>query len=288
MKREKKDIAVHRDHIAFYKFLSNKLAVISLIILFLLIAVSILAPILTPYEYDSTDLFHVREAPGKLHLLGTDSVGRDVLTRILYGGRVSLLVGVCAMLIQLFLGTILGAFAGYFGGIIDMIISRIADMVMCFPFYVIAMSIIAVIGRGTFKLIIVIGVLSWCQLFRIVRSEITTIKGNDYVIAAKAMGMSSKEIVIKHLIPNIISPIIVSATLTVASGILLESAMSFLGLGVQPPLASWGNMLSEAQSMSVIANNWWLWMPPGIMIALTVLAINFVGEGLRDALDPRQ
>ncbi len=287
MKKDQNKPLEKSEHIALYKFIHNKTAVISAVILFLLAAVSVLAPVLASYGFDTTDLMNVRKAPGSLHILGTDSVGRDVFTRILYGGRVSILVGISAMLIQLFLGTLLGIAAGYYSGILDMIFSRIADAIMCFPFFVIAMSVVAVIGPGTFKLVFVIGFLMWPKLFRIVRTEVMELKENDYIAAAKAMGMSSGEIMIKHLLPNVMSPVLVSSTLSVAQGIILEASLSFLGLGVQPPLASWGNMLSDAQSMSVLANNWWMWVPPGIMVALTVLAINFVGEGLRDALDPK-
>lgn len=275
------------EHIALYKFIHNKTALISIIILLFLVAVSVFAPVIATYDFDATDLMNVRKAPGGLHILGTDSVGRDVFTRVLYGGRVSILVGISSMLIQLFMGTLLGTTAGYYGGIIDMCFSRIADAIMCFPFFVIAMSVVAVIGPGTFKLVFVIGFLMWPRLFRIVRTEVMEIKENDYIAAAVAMGLSSKEIIVKHLLPNVISPVLVSSTLSVAQGIILEASLSFLGLGVQPPLASWGNMLSDAQSMSVLANNWWMWVPPGLMVALTVLAINFVGEGLRDALDPK-
>lgn len=288
MKKENQNRSLENpEYIALYKFIHNKMALISVVILLFLVAVSVFAAVIAAYEFDATDLMNVRKAPGELHILGTDSVGRDVFTRVLYGGRVSILVGVSSMLIQLFLGTFLGMAAGYYGGIIDMFFSRIADAIMCFPFFVIAMSVVAVIGPGTFKLVFIIGFLLWPRLFRIVRTEVMEIKENDYIAAARAMGLSSREIIVKHLLPNVISPVLVSSTLSVAQGIILEASLSFLGLGVQLPLASWGNMLSDAQSMSVLANNWWMWVPPGVMVALTVLAINFVGEGLRDALDPK-
>lgn len=271
-----------------YKFLHNKMAMFCIFILLLLIIISICAPILAPYEFDATDLFCMREKPSKAHLLGTDNVGRDILTRLLYGGRASLLVGICAMTIQLILGTLLGTLSGYYGGIIDSILSHIADAIMCLPFFVIALSIIAVLEPGTSKLVVMIGCLMWPNLFRIVRTEVKSMKDNDYIMAAQAMGMSSSEIIRKHILNNIISPILVSATLAVAHGIILESALSFLGMGVQPPMSSWGNMLAEARNISTLSKNWWMWIPAGFMVTITVLSINSIGEGLRDALDPKE
>lgn len=288
MVKKKNKISVFvENHISLQRFLHNRLAVLSVVILLLLILVSACAPLLAPYSFDATDLLQVRKGPSAEHLLGTDSVGRDVLTRLLYGGRVSIMVGVSATVIQILLGTLLGTISGYYGGTVDMVLSRIADAIMCFPFFVIAMSVVAALGPGTVKLVVMIGLLMWPKLFRIVRTEVQTLKESDFIIAAKAMGLTSWEIIRKHLIPNTISPVLVSATLSVAQGIILEAALSFLSLGVQPPLASWGNMLADAQSMSILSRNWWMWMPAGLMVTITVMSINFIGEGLRDALDPK-
>ena len=271
-----------------YKFLHNKMAVISVLILLCLILISIFAPILAPYDFESTDLFSMNQKPSQSHILGTDHVGRDILTRLLYGGRASLMVGISAMAVQLFFGTLLGTISGYYGGVIDYILSHIADAIMCFPFFVIALSVVSVVGTGTLKMVIMIGCLMWPNLFRIVRAEVKGMKDSDYIMAARAMGISSKEIIMKHVINNIISPVLVAATLAVAHGIIMESALSFLGMGVQPPMASWGNMLSDARNMSTLIKNWWMWMPAGFMVTITVLSINSIGEGLRDALDPRE
>lgn len=271
-----------------YKFLHNKVAMICVVILMVLVAVSVFAPVIAPYDFENVDLFQMRQGPSKDHLLGTDNVGRDVLTRLFYGGRASLMVGVSAMMIQLLFGTFLGAISGYYGGIIDYILLHIADAVMCFPFFVIALSVVAVVGPGTMKLVIMIGCLMWPNLFRIVRTEVKGMKDSDYIMAARAMGMSSGEIIVKHVLGNILSPVLVAATLAVARGIILESSLSFLGMGVQPPMASWGNMLADARNMSTLINNWWMWVPAGMLVTLTVLSINSIGEGLRDALDPKE
>lgn len=276
------------NHPSSYRFFHNRTAVVSMVILIVIITLSILAPHLTPYDFETTDLLQIRKAPSAAHLLGTDSVGRDVLTRLLYGGRVSILVGVSTALIQGVLGTVLGAVSGYYGGWVDQILSRIADAILAFPFFVIAMSVTTIIGRGTDKLILTIGLLYWPKLFRIVRTNVRSLKNQDFIVSAKALGMSSLDIIRTHMIPNTLSPVLVSATLSVAQGIILEASLSFLGLGVQPPEASWGNMLSDAQSMTILAKNGWMWIPAGACVVITVLAINFVGEGLQNAFDPKR
>ena len=275
-------------HPALYRFTHNYLAVASVLILLVIILLSVFAPYLTPYEFEATDLLQIRKPPSQKHLLGTDSVGRDVLTRLLYAGRISILVGISTALIQVLLGTVLGAVSGYYGGAIDQVLSRIADALLSFPFFVIAMSVTAIIGRGTDKLILTIGLLYWPKLFRIVRGNIRRLKGQDFVTSAVALGMSSMDIIRTHLIPNTMSAVLVAAILSVAQGIILEASLSFLGLGVQPPQASWGNMLSDAQSLSILTNNWWMWIPAGLCVIITVLSINFIGEGIQDSLDPRR
>lgn len=285
---KKKNNAYWESHPAVYRFTHNPMAMFSVFVLLIIIVLSVMAPYLTPYEFETTDLLQIRKPPNDANLLGTDSVGRDVLTRLLYGGRISILVGISTALIQVVLGTILGAASGYYGGTVDQILSRIADALLSFPFFVIAMSVTAVIGRGTDKLILTIGLLYWPKLFRIVRTNIRSLKNQDFITSAVALGMSSTDIIRMHLIPNTLSPVLVSATLSVAQGIILEASLSFLGLGVQPPQASWGNMLSDAQSLSILMNNGWMWIPAGICVIVTVLAINFIGEGLQDAFDPKR
>ena len=274
--------------IAFMKFRKNKLAIMGAVVLIILVLFAIFAPVLTSYKIDDIDLYSITIEPSSEHILGTDEIGRDVFTRLIYGGRVSLGVGVFATLIQVFIGTVLGALAGYYGGIVDTIIMRLVDVIMCFPFFMIAIAIAAVIGPSVWNLIIIIAVLSWTSIARIVRAEVLALKEREFIEASRALGMNNFEIIIKHILPNILSPILVSATLSIANSILTESALSFLGMGVRPPQPSWGNMLTAAQSMNTLRYELWMWIPPGLMIFLTVLSINFLGDGLRDALDPKE
>lgn len=285
--KAKQEKYVSLTEISFRKFKKNKLAVIGIFIILALVLLSVCAPLLTDYTISETDLFNIKMAPSSEHILGTDELGRDVFTRLLYGGRVSIIVGIASMTVQLVIGVIMGAIAGYFGGIADKIIMRIIDVIMCFPFFVIAVSVAAILGPGVKNLIIIIGFLMWPNIARIVRAEILSLKENDYIMAAKAMGLSSFEIIKNHILPNVMSPILVAATLAIANGILTEASLSFLGIGVKLPEPSWGNMLIAAQNIGTLQREWWLWIPAGSLIILMVLSINFVGDGLRDALDPK-
>jgi len=269
------------------KFKKNKLAILGFIIIVMLVLLSVFAPIITKYDPNLPDLYNMNSAPSSTHILGTDEVGRDVFSRLLYGGRVSILVGISAMLVQLVLGVFLGTISGYYGGIVDKIIMRIIDIMMCFPFFVIAITIAAIVGPNIWNLIAIIGLLSWPGIARIVRAEILSLKEVDFIMAAKAMGLNSREIIVRQLIPNIISPIVVAATLSIADDILTEASLSFLGMGVRPPQPSWGNMLSSAQNITTLQSQWWLWIPTGILVILIVISINLVGDGLRDILDPK-
>ncbi|GAA0786597.1 oligopeptide ABC transporter permease [Hathewaya limosa] len=269
------------------KFKKNKLAILGFIIIVMLVLLSVFAPIITKYDPNLPDLYNMNSAPSSTHILGTDEVGRDVFSRLLYGGRVSILVGISAMLVQLVLGVFLGTISGYYGGIVDKIIMRIIDIMMCFPFFVIAITIAAIVGPNIWNLIAIIGLLSWPGIARIVRAEILSLKEVDFIMAAKAMGLNSREIIVRQLIPNSISPIVVAATLSIADDILTEASLSFLGMGVRPPQPSWGNMLSSAQNITTLQSQWWLWIPAGILVILIVISINLVGDGLRDILDPK-
>lgn len=273
--------------IAWNKLKRNKLAVFGAIVLIVLIVLSIIAPIISPYGRDTVDLVNIESAPAAKHILGTDELGRDIFTRLIYGGQVSLSVGIFATLIQLVIGITLGAIAGYFGGIADKIIMRFVDIVMCFPFLVIAITIASILGPSIWNVMIVIGILGWPKIARIVRAEILSLKETEFIEAAKALGLDSKDIILKHIIHNIYAPIIVYGTLGIAQGILSEASLSFLGLGVKQPQPSWGNMLSAAQNMRILQSEWWLWIPPGLFVFLTIISINFLGDGLRDALDPK-
>ena len=273
--------------IVWMKLKKNKLALASIVILTLFIILSVLAPVIAPYEIDEIDLDNIEAAPSTEHILGTDDLGRDVLSRIMHGGRVSLTVGIVASIMQITIGVSLGAIAGYFGGIVDSVIMRIVDIIMCFPFFIIAIAMAAVLGPSMSNIIIIVGILYWTRVARIVRAEVLSLKEREYVESAKAFGLNSWEIIISHILPNVMAPVLVYATLAIANGILTEASLSFLGMGVKPTIPSWGNMLSAAQSMRVLKSKWWMWMPPGTMVLLTVLSINFLGDGLRDALDPK-
>ncbi|OUQ23686.1 peptide ABC transporter permease [Flavonifractor sp. An135] len=274
-------------NLSWRKFCRNRLAVFSLIVLVLIAVISFLAPLITPYSYSEIDLTLARQPPSPEHILGTDEYGRDMLTRLIYGGRVSMTVALAAMLLQLVIGVVLGCLAGYFGSWVDAFIMRLTDVFMCFPFYIMAVCLAAIVEPGLKNLVLIIGFLSWTGICRIVRAEILSLKENDYILAARSLGIRPGAIIRRHILPNILSPILVAATLSIAGGIMSEASMSFLNLGVRTPESSWGNMLSAAQSMQALVSEWWRWVPPGLMIVIVVLSINYVGEGLRNALDPR-
>lgn len=265
----------------------NILPILGMMIIAILIIISILGPYIIKHDPNANNLYNMYASPNSAHILGTDEVGRDVFSRLIYGGRVSLLVGFSAMFVQLILGIILGTISGFFGGFIDKVIMMIVDIIMCFPFFIIVITIAAIVGPNIWNLIGIIGFLSWPKIARIIRAEIMSLKDNDYIMAAKAMGLNNVEIIINHLLPNVISAIIISATLAIAEGILSEAALSFLGMGVRPPMPSWGNMLSSAQNVTTLQRQWWLWVPAGTMVIIVVISINLLGDGLRDYLDPK-
>jgi len=248
---------------------------------------AVFAPWLTAHSPDEMDLYGIEAPPSSEHWLGTDEIGRDVLARLLYGGRVSMMVALAAVFFQAVLGLLLGSIAGYKSGIADMLIMRVTDIIMCFPFYAMAITLAAILGASSWNVILIIGVLHWTGIARLVRAELLSLRESGYVQAAKSMGVNSFTVIYRHLLRNAYAPIIVNLTLAVANAILAEAALSFIGLGVKQPQPSWGNMLSAAQSIRVIDYEWWLWVPPGLTIVLMVLAINFIGEGLSRVLNPR-
>jgi peptide/nickel transport system permease protein len=277
---------------AWKRFKKNKLAVFGAVILSFLVLVAILAPILAPYDpYISQTKpdggYNVHASPSAEHLLGTDSLGRDLLSRIIYGGRVSLSVAMVAVMIATITGVVLGMIAGYYGKWVDTLIMRITDIVICFPVLFLAISIATILKPSIFNVMIIIGLVSWTTMTRLVRGEVLRVRETEYIEAAKAMGQSNLIIIAKHILPNIMAPIVVQATLQTAEAILTESSLSFLGVGVQQPVPSWGNMLYEATSIMVLQFKPWVWAPAGFAILITILCINFVGDGLRDALDPK-
>lgn len=269
------------------RFLRDKWAIAGSIMVLFIIIIVLLAPVLCKYAPETIDNSMIRQAPNAEHILGTDDYGRDIFSRLIYGGRVSMAVAVSATVLQLFLGIVLGSLAGYFGKWVDSLIMRIADVFMCFPFYIIAVCLAAILGPGLRNTIIILGLLGWPSLCRMVRAEILSIKENDYVMAAKSLGLESGEIMFRHILPNVMSPVIVSATLSIAGAIMSEASLSYLNLGVKIPQPSWGNMLSAAQSMNTLINEWWRWVPPGLCIIVVILSINYIGEGLQKAMTPK-
>ena len=286
-KRKNEEVLLSAGQIARKKFFQNKMAVLGLIVIILFVILSVFAPLFTKLDPNQTDLLNIRGCPNAEHILGTDDLGRDIFTRLLYGGRISIAVGVISMALQLVIGVTVGTLAGYFGGILDKIVMRIVDVIMCFPFFVIAIALASVLGGSMTNLVLIIGMLMWPGIARIVRSQVLVIKENEFIMGARALGLNWLEIIFSHVLPNIVSSVLVASTLSVASGILMEATLSFLGLGVNPPDPSWGNMLVAAQSMSVLKNQWWMWIPAGTAVVLMVLAVNFFGDGLRDALDAK-
>jgi peptide/nickel transport system permease protein len=269
------------------RFFRHKLAMFGLVTLLILIFVSVAAPLLTPYSPIALNLRAMRQPPSIQHPLGTDGTGRDVLARLLYAGRISLSVGLVSVSISMAIGIIIGSIAGHKAGKTDMMLMRLTDMFMTFPSLVIIITVAAAMGPSVYNAMLVIGLLTWPSIARLVRGQFLTLREQQFVRAARSIGVSDREIVFKHIFPNTISSIAVAVTFGVASAILLEASLSFLGLGVQAPTPSWGNMLRDAQSLNILEGMPWMWLPPGLMIALAVLSINFIGDGLRDALDPR-
>ncbi|MBU5293943.1 ABC transporter permease [Anaerosalibacter bizertensis] len=275
------------------KFKKNKIAVAGLIIFIIMILSALLAPILTPYNPYEMDYSKINQPPSSEHLLGTDEVGRDYLTRILYGGRVSMKVGLFAVIIEIIIGALVGGLAGYYGGWVDNLLMRLVEIFMSFPFLPLAITISAVIGtkvepqQRMYIVMMIIGLLSWPGLARMIRGQILSLREQEFVQAARALGIKDSRIILRHLIPNTVGYIIVSATLGMAGAIMSESGLSFLGLGVTPPTPTWGNLIQNAREAYILRNRVWLWLPPGVCIFLAVMSINLLGDGLRDAIDPK-
>ena len=267
--------------------LKNKSVVFGLIFLGFITLTSIFGPLLMTKDRDQINTSIANKPPSLEHVLGTDDLGRDILVRLVYGGRVSLAVGIGATFISLTIGVFLGAIAGYFGGKIDLLIMILVDVFMCLPFFIIAIILASLIGPSMWNSVIIIGFLGWTTIAKIVRGQVLAIKEQQFIEAARCLGMDSMEIIFKHIIPNIISSIIVYATLGIAGAILAEAGLSYLGMGVKQPVPSWGNMLSTARNMKSLMRYWWQWAPPGIMVFLTILSINFIGDGLRNIISPR-
>jgi len=263
----------------------NALAIFGGLIVLILVLVAIFAPYVATGDPTAIDIKDALSGPSPRHILGTDQLGRDIFSRIIYGSRVSLSIGLVAVGLAAVIGVILGSLAGYFGGRMDSVIMRFVDIMLCFPSFFLILSVIAVIGPSIYNIMIIIGLTSWMGMARLIRAEILSLKEREFVLAAKVLGVGHWKIIIRHLIPNGIGPVLVSFVLGVAGAVLVEAGLSFLGLGVQPPMPSWGNILMEGKAALGVA--WWLILFPGLAILVTVLGFNLLGEGLRDMLNPR-
>lgn len=265
---------------------NHNLALVGLLILVPMFICAVAAPIISPHDPVEPDLKNILASPSWSHPFGTDTLGRDVFSRVIYGSRISLLVGFVSVGIATLIGIMVGALSGYSGGIVDELIMRFVDLMMCFPTFFLILAVIALLEPSIWNIMIVVGLTNWMGIARLVRAEIMSIKNKEYVLAAKAMGFPNRRIIFGHVLPNSLSPVYVVATLGIGGAILTESALSFLGIGVQPPTPSWGNILTQAKDNIEVA--WWLSLYPGLAIFLTVMGYNLLGEGLRDIFDPRR
>jgi len=269
------------------RFFRHRLGVLGFCLVCLMIACAVGATSLMPRDPMNPDLYNSLAAPSSEHVLGTDSIGRDVFSRLILGSRVSLEVGVLAVALYVIIGIIVGSLAGYYGKTVDAILMRTADIVLSFPQLVVILTLVAIVGPGLRNMVLVIGFLGWPKIARIVRSQFLSLREREFVLLARSAGATDARVMVTHILPNCANAIVVNATFGVAAAILMEASLSFLGMGVQPPTPSWGNMLMDAQSLTVLERMPWLWVPPGLLISLSVLSINFIGDALRDALDPK-
>ncbi|URQ65154.1 ABC transporter permease [SAR86 cluster bacterium] len=270
---------------ALRKLLKNRAAMFGVFILISLIILAILAPVISPYPYDYQNLELGASAPSSAYLLGTDTLGRDLLSRLLYGSRVSLMVGFVATAVALVIGVTWGIVSGYFGGKVDAVMMRIVDILYGLPFIIFIILLMVVFGRNIWLLFGAIGAVEWLTMARIIRGQVLSIKNQEYVLSAKAMGVSNFYMFRRHIFPNVLGPIAVYATLTIPQVMLLEAFLSFLGLGIQPPMSSWGTLIRYG--VESMEEYWWLLVFPGITFTITLFSLNFFGDGLRDALDPK-
>ena len=287
MAKDKKTDIINESYLqtVFRRFRRHHLAMASLVVLFVLVGSALLAPWIAPYDPDAI-VGTFSGAPCREFLLGTDQIGRDVLSRLLYAMRISLLVGVLATVISTVVGVVLGLIAGYFGGIADMVIMRFTDMVMSFPYILLVLVAAAIFRPGLWNIILILGFVDWPGIARLVRGNVLSLRETNFVKSNIVAGMPVRHILFYEILPNTVAPILVYATSVLALSMLDEAALSFLGLGVQPPTASLGNMLNGAQSLTVLTKQPWLWIPAGLLIVILVMSINFIGDALRDALDP--
>lgn len=273
--------------LAWRRFRRHRLALTGAVVLVVIAFVSYGAPILSPYNPDAIDITNIHQPPSLAHWLGTDGTGRDVLTRLFYAGRVSLTVAILAVVLAACIGITIGSLSGYYGHAADTVLMRLTDTTMSLPMVIVAIALVAVLGPSLRNVIILFGILGWPPQARVVRGQVLSYREAVFVEASHALGATDLRVILHHILPNTVGAIVVTATFDAGRAILLEAGLSFLGLGVQPPTASWGNMINTAQTVTIIQSYPWIWLPAGLMIVATVLCLNFVGDGLRDALDPR-
>ncbi|NCC76985.1 MAG: ABC transporter permease [Clostridia bacterium] len=273
---------------ALRKLLNNRLAMFGLAVFLIILFSSAFAPLLTSYDPLGVDMRSILKKPSLLHLFGTDKLGRDVFTRVLYGGRISIFVGLGSALGAASIGVLLGAYGGYKGGWFDKTVIRFSEIFMSFPQLILVMMLVSIFGQGLSNLMIIFIITGWGSVYRLTRARMLSLREEEYVQSLKSFGLNDFIICYKHILPNAISPIVVNITLSTAMFILEESALSFLGLGVPLEIATWGNILNASQDLYTLQNTWWLWLPVGVTISLFVMSINFVGDGLRDTTDPTQ
>ena len=273
---------------AVRRFFDNKLAILGLAIFLLILLSSVFAPFITKYDPAAIDLRNSLQPPSAKHLFGTDKLGRDVFARVLYGGRVSILVGFGGALGAALVGVTLGTYAGYKGGWLDKILMRISEIFMSFPQIILVLLLVSILGQSLWNLLIIFTITGWGSVYRMARSQMLSIREEEYVQALRAFGLNDAVICYKHMLPNALGPIMVNITLSTAMFILEETSLSFLGLGVPLNIATWGNILNAAQDLTILQEAWWIWVPVGIVISAFVLSVNFVGDGLRDSADPLQ
>jgi peptide/nickel transport system permease protein len=269
------------------RFRRHRLAVIALGMLVVIVLMAIFADVLTRFPYEQVDLRARSSPPSAEHWFGTDRVGRDVWSRMVYGARVSLAVGLGATALSSVIGVIVGSVAGFYGKWVDMLLMRITDVVLTFPSIVIMLTLAALLPRTIWAIVFVIGILGWPAVARLVRAQFLSLKEQEYVLAARSIGVSNTRIMFVHILPNVIAPLVALVTFSIGSAILTEAGLSFLGLGVPPPTPSWGNMLETARNLDILRNLPWTWIPPAVMTVVTLLCVNFIGDGIRDAVDPR-
>lgn len=270
------------------RFFRNRGAVFGLAFLISISLLSALAPVVTRWEPQEIDWEAIRKPPSAAHWLGTDLTGRDMFSRLIYGGRVSLLIGLAAVMIRSGIAVVLGSISGYFGGLADFLIQRVVDILMVFPAILMLLILVSIFGPTPLNLLAALGLLSWPFDARIFRSQVLSIRESDYILAAQSIGATDRRIIFRHILPNLLPLVLVNMTLGIGAAIMAEAGISYLGLGVQPPMPSWGNLVMAANNLTLLQRYWWLWVSPGIVLATTVISLNLIGNALHDVFDPHR